>query len=131
MKRNILLVEDEEILRMIYREELEEGGYKVQAVSNGQEALDSFRHGKFGLVVMDILMPVMDGLETLSFLKREYGKVPVILHTSQDKYLEDPRVLLADAVVRKGPDLEKLKKKIAELLKESSKKGTLARAWLA
>jgi CheY-like chemotaxis protein len=79
MKRNILLVEDEEILRMIYREELEEGGYKVQAVSNGQEALDSFRHGKFGLVVMDILMPVMDGLETLSFLKREYGKVPVIL----------------------------------------------------
>jgi CheY-like chemotaxis protein len=117
MKKRILLAEDEKILQMIYREELEEEGYEVRAVSNGREALDSLQEGGFDLVIMDIVMPVMDGLEALSRLKRQNGKVPVILHTSHDKFLEDTRVLLSDAVIRKGADLDALKKKITELLK--------------
>jgi CheY-like chemotaxis protein len=116
MKKKILLAEDEEALQMLYREELEEEGYEVFAVGNNQEALNRFPEGKFDLVVMDIGMPVMDGLEALNRLKRRNGMVPVLIHSSHTNYMDDPRSLLADGFISKTIDLRRLKDKIKELL---------------
>ena len=62
VRRKILLAEDEEALQILYREELEEEGYEVYTVGNGQEVLKSIQEGRFDLVIIDIRMPVMDGL---------------------------------------------------------------------
>ena len=106
---------DEKALQMIYREELEEEGYEVCVIGNGQEALTSFLEGKFDLVILDIRMPVMDGLEALSRLRSRNGKVPVLIHSSHTEYRDDPRVLLANGFIRKTFDISELKAKIKEL----------------
>ena len=116
MKRRILLIEDDAALRMLYEDELGEEGYEVLSARDGKEGIRRYEQERPDLVVLDIVMPLMDGLEALSRLRRENGKVPVILHTPHDKYLEDARVSLADAVIMKGNDLGGLKKKINDLL---------------
>jgi two-component system, response regulator, stage 0 sporulation protein F len=115
LKKRILFAEDEKALQMLYREELEEEGYEVCFAGNGQEALTSFLEGKFDLVILDIRMPVMDGLEALSRLRIRPGKVPVLIHSSHTAYMDDPRSLLADGFIRKTTDLNELKAKIKEL----------------
>jgi CheY-like chemotaxis protein len=116
MGKRILLAEDEKALQMLYREELEEEGYEVFAVGNNQEALNRFPEGKFDLVVMDIGMPVMDGLEALTRLRRRNEMVPVLIHSSYMNYMDDPRSLLADGFIGKTIDLRELKAKIRQLL---------------
>lgn len=116
MRKKILLAEDEKALQILYREELEEEGYEVYTVGNGQEALNRFQEGTFDLVIIDLRMPVMDGLEALSRLRSQNEKVPVLIHSSHPEYENDPRSLLANRFIKKSGDLRELKAKIRELL---------------
>jgi CheY-like chemotaxis protein len=116
MMKKILLAEDEKALQIVYQEELEEEGYEVCIVGNGQEALNRFQEGKFDLVITDIRMPVMDGLEALSRLRSQNEKVPILIHSSYVEYESDPRSLLADSFIMKSINLSELKAKIKELL---------------
>ena len=118
MKDKILLVDDDEGLRDLYREELEEEGYEVLAASNGKEALQELEKEKPDLIVLDIVMPKMDGMEALGRILRKVRKVPVILHTSHSVYQEDFMSWAADAYLLKSTDLAELKKKIRELLEK-------------
>jgi len=116
VKRKILIAEDDKALQMFYREELEEDGYEVCIVNDGQEALTRLDEERFDLVLLDIVMPVMDGIAVLERMKAQNGKIPVILHTSHPKYADDPRSSLADAFIIKSGDLIDLKTKIKSLL---------------
>ncbi len=118
MKKKILVVDDEESLRDLYRKELEREGYEVLIASNGKEALQRLQDGKPDLVVLDIIMPVMDGMEALGPILRKDRKIPIILHTSYPDYREDFMSWAADAYITKSPDLTELKQKIQELLKK-------------
>ena len=62
MKKKILVVEDEESLRLLYEEELKAEGYEVLTAGNGREAIQQLETGKPDLVLLDIVMPVMDGM---------------------------------------------------------------------
>jgi CheY-like chemotaxis protein len=118
MKKKILLIEDEAGLRILYRDELEEEGYEVVSAGNGEEGIRQFEKERPDLVVLDIVMPVMDGLEALKRIRKMNGNhTPVILHTSHPKYLEDPDIRQANALILKSADLQELKVTIAELLK--------------
>lgn len=64
MNINVLVVDDEKSLRDFVRRNLEVRGYKVLIASNGLEALALFKNQNVELVIMDIMMPHMDGLET-------------------------------------------------------------------
>ena len=64
MKR-ILVVEDDKSLRLLYYDELAKAGYEVILAANGKEALKQLDKGKSDLVILDIVMPVMDGMEAL------------------------------------------------------------------
>jgi CheY-like chemotaxis protein len=116
MKKKILVVEDEEGLRLFYEEELETEGYEVITAANGKEAIQRLEEDKPDLVVLDIVMPVMDGMEALGRILGKDRKTPIILNTSYPGYRQDFMSWAADAYVTKSSDLGELKRKIKELL---------------
>ena len=115
-KKKILVVEDEETLRLLYEEELREEGYEVLTACNGKEALVQLEVGKPDLVILDIIMPVMDGMEALSRIIGKNRKIPIILNTSYPEYRHDLMSWAADAYLTKSADLKELKEKVWELL---------------
>jgi DNA-binding response OmpR family regulator len=133
MKKKILLVDDDEGLRDLYEEELDEDGYEVVTAKNGREALQRLEKEKPDLIVLDIVMPKMDGMEALGRIIGKDKTIPVILHTSHPGYQEEFMSWAADAYLVKSTDLTELKEKIRELLGENrpgskiSKRGTPAR----
>ncbi|NLG27481.1 MAG: response regulator transcription factor [Chloroflexi bacterium] len=83
MANTVLLVDDEERLRSLLRAYLSQEGYRILAAANGREALHIARQEKPDLIVLDVMMPEMDGLEFLrQFRAREQG-VPVIMLTAR------------------------------------------------
>jgi len=112
----LLIVEDEESLRDLYSEELEEAGYEVSRASNGKEALDLVKKKDFNLVIMDIRMPEMDGIETLGKVISLERKIPVIIYTAYSNYKSNFMTWTADAYLTKSSNLEELKSKINELI---------------
>jgi CheY-like chemotaxis protein len=115
MSKKILVVEDEEGLRLLYQEELETEGYQVITAQNGREAIQKLEE-RPDLIVLDIVMPVMDGMEALGRILGRERRVPIILNTSYPGYREDFMSWAADAYVTKSMDLTELKTKIKELL---------------
>ena len=78
MKKRILVVEDEESLRLLYEEELKAEGYEVLTAGNGREAIQQLETGKPDLIILDIVMPVMDGMEALGRIVGKERKIPII-----------------------------------------------------
>jgi DNA-binding response OmpR family regulator len=121
MKKKILLVEDEESLRLLYEEELKAEGYEVVTAGNGKEALRQLEGIKPDLIILDIVMPVMDGMETLGQIMGKKRNIPIIIHTSYPGYREDFMSWAADAYVAKSSDLRELKDTVRDLLKKGRK----------
>jgi len=125
MKKKILVVEDEESLRLLYEEELKSEGYEVLTAGNGREAIELLETEKPDLILLDIVMPVMDGMEALGRIVGKERRIPIILNTSYSGYRQDFMSWAADAYVTKSADLSELKKKIRELLEISEKSRNL------
>ncbi len=118
MEKKILVVEDEEGLRLLYEEELKAEGYEVLTARNGREAIQQLEEGKPDLIILDIVMPVMDGMEVLGRIVGKERKIPIILNTSYPGYRRDFMSWAADAYVTKSTDLGELKNKVKELLEK-------------
>ena len=112
----ILCVDDDVSLLLLYREELSEEGYEVIIAQNGKEALEKYDQESPQLVVLDIRMPNMDGLETLNALLGRNRQLPVILNTAYSAYRDNFMTWGAEAYVIKSSDLTQLKEKIREAL---------------
>ncbi len=121
--KKILIVEDDESQRLLYRDEFTEAGYEVILAANGKVAMKHLDIDKPDLVILDIVMPVMDGMETLSRIIRKYRDVPIILNTAYSAYKEDFMSWGADAFVVKSADLGELKGKVREILADSGNPG--------
>lgn len=115
MKR-ILFVDDEESIRLLYQEEFEEGGYEVILASNGEEALARFAETRPDLLVIDIKMPGMDGIELLKRIREQSKDIPVILCTAYGEYKQNLETWASDEYVVKSANLEGLFNKVGELL---------------
>lgn len=116
MEKKILVVDDEENQGLLYEQELADEGYDVDVAISGEQALEMV-HGKtYDLVVLDIGMPTMDGLETLGKMLSMDNKLPVILNTAYPSYKDNFMSWAADAYVVKSSDLTELKEKIRESL---------------
>jgi len=116
--KKILVVEDDENQRLLYHDEFSEAGYEVVMAANGREALEQLDMAKPDLIILDIVMPVMDGMETLGMIIREHRDVPIILNTAYSSYKDDFMSWGADAYVVKSADLGELKEKVKEVLGE-------------
>ncbi len=112
----ILLIDDEENILMLYQQELLEDGYQVLTAQNAREGIDKIKEEQFDLVVMDIRMPAMDGLEALGRILGLKKDIPVILNTAYSNYKDDFMSWAADAYVVKSSDLTQLKTTIREVL---------------
>ena len=119
----VLCVDDDLSLLRLYQEELTEDGYKVILAKDGKEALKKFEKESPNVVVMDIRMPVMDGIETLTAMLWKDRQVPVILNTAYPQYRENFMTWGAEAYVIKSSDLTELKDKIREVLDRRKKAG--------
>lgn len=114
--KKILLVEDDESQQLLYHDELTEAGYEVTLAANGKEALEQLDNGKPDLIILDIDMPVMDGMEALGRIIRKDRHIPIIINTAYLSYQHDFKSRGADEYVVKSADLGELKAKIREIL---------------
>ncbi len=120
MKKRILVVDDEEGLRLLYKEELEDEGWAVLLASSGEDALKMLDKELSDLVLLDIKMPGMDGVEVLRRVKEKWKDLPVILCTAYPHYKHDFGTWASDAYVIKSSDLTELKQVIKDILGKKS-----------
>ena len=114
--KTILVVDDDEAIRTLLQEELEEEGYKVLIATNARDALKMVAAEPLDLVILDIRMPGMDGLEALPRILGIKEGLPVIMNTAYSQYQDSFMSWAADAYVVKSSDLTELKEKIKELV---------------
>jgi two-component system alkaline phosphatase synthesis response regulator PhoP len=118
MSVKILIVDDNEDFRTLCRYELEDAGYEIVMAGTAAGAMESLRKEKPDLVILDIKLPDIDGLELLGRIKEIKNAVPVIMHTAFD-YMYDLACDISDGYVVKSADFRELKSRIAEVLKNS------------
>ncbi len=113
----LLVVDDDKNLRLLYEQELAEDGHEVVLAGGGPEALDLLKTQRPDLIVLDISMPGMDGIEALGKILAKDKSRPVILNPAYSTYKDNFMTWSADAYVVKSGDLTELKAKIKEVLK--------------
>lgn len=80
----ILIAEDENKISRIIELQLKHVGYETKTVSNGKDAIEAMEHTVYDLVLMDIMMPIMDGVTACKFIKTQYPQTKVIMLTAKD-----------------------------------------------
>ncbi|MBL8768969.1 MAG: response regulator [Planctomycetes bacterium] len=115
-KPRILIADDEPNLRLLYKSELESEGFDVLLATNGREAISVAASERPDLVVLDIRMPGMDGVEVLQRILDHNRTMPVILNSAYSSYKENFMTWAADAYVVKSSDVTELIAKIRDVL---------------
>lgn len=116
LKAKVLLVDDEVEFMQILAERLEVRGLKVTGVARGQEAISLMDQQQFDVIVLDLAMPGMDGLETLQRIKAKDPDTEIIMLSGQGtiKSSIEAIKLGAEDFMEKPVDLPELLEKIAE-----------------
>lgn len=121
MNKKILIIEDEKPLLSALEEFLEKAGYEIEKAENGQEGLEKYATNKPDLILLDLLMPVMDGITFLQKIKNEDGILPipviVLTNLSDDtKVAEAIENGASDYLVKADWKLEEVAEKIKKTL---------------
>jgi len=114
--KKILVVDDEEYIRELYRDELAEEGYHVELAGDGQEALAKMATFRPDLVTLDVKMPGLDGIEVLRRIREKDASVPVLLVTAFGEFRQDFNTWASDAYIVKSHDTMELKTTVRKLL---------------
>ncbi len=117
----ILLVEDDDALRFIVKDNLEQNKYEVLVAEDGEKALESFNGGCFDLIILDVMLPKIDGFEVAKAIRSKNEQVPIIFLTARSM-TEDKITGLTiggDDYIPKPFSMEELLLKIKVFLKRS------------
>ena len=122
MEKQILIVDDEPDMVDMLKIRLEAAGYSTIAAGDGQEALRLAREGKPDLIILDLMLPKLDGYKVCRLLKfdKKYKHIPIIMFTAraQDSDIKLGKDIGADAYVTKPFDAQVLMGKVRQLLGE-------------
>jgi two-component system, response regulator, stage 0 sporulation protein F len=113
----LLVIDDDKNVRLLYEQELTDDGFEVLSAGSGREALDLLQKHRPDLVILDISMPGMDGIDVLGKILAKDRSMPVILNTAYSTYKNNFMTWSADAYVVKSGDLSELKSKVREVLR--------------
>jgi len=116
MTKKILVVDDEENICKLYKEELEELGFEVTTVLDGSSALAAIETSRYDLVTLDMRMKGMDGIETLRKLKEMDANLPVIISCAYEEYKNDFGSWASDAYIVKSADTSTLRSTVKKIL---------------
>src|SRR4030042_6921286 len=119
--KTIMIVEDEEPLRKALAARMVREGYEVMLASNGQECLDKIKTKIPSLIVLDLLMPVKDGMETLYEIqsKNEYKSIPVLVLTNKSDFgthVKAYKYGVVNYFVKANTSLDDLANRVKELV---------------
>lgn len=117
VKKKILVVDDEPDLTFSFKEGLGDAGFNVDVFNDSIDALKNFKPGFYDLVILDIIMPKMDGFELYKELKKLDPRINVCFLTASEQYRDDQRevehrVLGQDLFLQKPISIEDLKMEI-------------------
>jgi DNA-binding NtrC family response regulator len=126
-RKRVLVVDDEENIRQILKEYLNEFGYEVACAVNGQEALQIYKNGRFDVILSDLVMRPVDGLELLGEVKKVDPDAIFIMITGY------PSIESALEAVKKGArdyitkpfNIDEIRLKMERVLLEQSLQGRL------
>ena len=117
----ILLVEDEQSLADTIKLNLELEGYKVNTANDGKKALRAFKQERFNLIILDVMLPEMDGFTVCESIRLDNTEVPILMLTAKNASADRVNGLRmgADDYLTKPFNLEELLLRIQNLLKRS------------
>ncbi len=117
----ILIAEDDNELRLMFKRVLTKNGFSVTDVSNGKEALDACAECPFDIIISDVMMPVIDGYELVRSLREGGDKTPVLMITAKSEYedLEKGFISGSDDYMVKPVNVNEMLLRINALLKRS------------
>lgn len=121
MAERILIIEDEEKIARFVELELAHEGYEIEKSRNGREGLEMVENGHFDLVLLDIMLPELNGLEVLRRIRR-FSEIPVIMLTARDAVMDKVSGLDmgADDYITKPFAIEELLARIRVVLKRKT-----------
>lgn len=120
MKKTILVIDDDDQFRLMLRRVLEKEGYDVFEATNGKEGINAFRRLQTDLVITDIIMPEVEGVETIISLRKEFPGVKIAAisgggRNAPDGYLVMAKKLGAELVMEKPIDRKVFIKELERL----------------
>jgi len=116
--KKILIIDDNDHNRLLVKMILEKKGYTVLEAGSGHAGVSIAKEKKPNLIILDIMMPELDGWEVIRILKqsRETDKIPVVVFTALDNIEEDIEEVEADGFLQKPLDINQLFKTVAEVI---------------
>jgi len=119
MNNKILLVDDEEIIRDLFKEYLSEDGFEIKIVSSGKEAIEIVKGEGFDLFLVDLVMPEMDGLQLLQELRTLEIAAPAVLLTAYGVELDESKKesLNIRGLIPKGIPMTEVSEKIKDIFR--------------
>lgn len=122
----VALIEDEEVLRDLYKREFQSVGYVLDGFANGEDGLVGVKQNKYDIILLDLMLPGVDGLEILKQIKQDdkTKNIPVIILTNlgQDEVIKQGFNLGADGYLIKSSN--SLKEVLEEVQNIVEKKGS-------
>ncbi|MBU2501769.1 MAG: response regulator [bacterium] len=116
----ILIVDDEPHLRLLYETELRRAGFETMTASNAVQGLEFVETMKPDLVILDIRMAGMDGIEAMQRILERDKRIPVILNTAFSSYRDNYLTWAADAYVTKSSDVSELVETVKGVLENKA-----------
>jgi len=117
----ILVVEDDKNQRLLYEQELKLEGYGIVTASDGKEALEKVQEQLPDIIIMDINIPKMDGIETMGRILSKNKEIPIIINTAYSNYKDYFMSWAADAYIVKSSNLSDLKNAVKDVLVKKAK----------
>jgi DNA-binding response OmpR family regulator len=118
----ILLVEDDKNQRLLYEQELRLEGHEIITAIDGKDAIKKVQEQRPDIIIMDINLPKMDGIEIMGRILNKHKGIPIIIHTAYSSYKDNFMSWAADAFIVKSSDLTELKNKIKEMITNKSQR---------